>query len=425
MAPPRVIACVSSAEVRHLAPYLLARGDRVVEIGSSLGAVTAALRDLVGAGGGGGGGAVLAFDKARKMARGGRHADAFRNTSEMPGVEFSELAGSCTAADICASVLQHLVAPASSSSFSGGVQAVKAIFLDTSSLSGLDLFLDFVQLVRLIAALLGPVTGARYIVVKSKVLRQCSRRYFGATRLCQKGAAPALLGRFRRELALASSERHMKAGWRDPGPIVLGTRRVHEYRQAAVLCVRPGDDVLEIGCHCGKTTALLMESQVGARLAIGVDIGPKIVKEAQKRYPHCKFRTADAWDTRTLLELANEFCAQPQPIEEQEEAAAAAAAAAESSTSAFRSSFDVILIDVGGLSSDSGLMEALALIRQLSHAFRPRLRAIVIKSACVRSFCGELTPAVAFIEAVESRQRARAAGEKDDSANVSTNVATN
>ena len=77
------------------------------------------------------------------------------------------------------------------------------------------------------------------------------------------------------------------------------------------------------------------------------------------------------------------------------------------SRSVFRSSFDVILIDVGGLSSDSGLMEALSLIRQLSHAFRPRLRAIVIKSACVRSFCGEMQPSTAYIDAIESRAQAR------------------
>ena len=171
-----------------------------------------------------------------------------------------------------------------------------------------------------------------------------------------------------------------------------------------MLCVHPGDDVLVIGCHCGKTTALLMESKVGARIAVGVDIGPKIVKEAQKRYPNIPFRTADAWDTRTLLELANEF-AEPRRRGEGGE------------TDEFggeQASFDVILIDVGGLSSDSGLMESLGLVRQLSHVFRPRLRAIVIKSACVRKFCG-MTPASAFIESIESRQRADASTGKRES----------
>ena len=270
----RVICCVSSAEVRKLAPYLLAPGDKVLEIGASLGATTALLRDLVRSLSPEGGGAVLAFDKPRKITK--SKINAFRKTSEMPGVRFAELAGSSTAADICTTVLKQLFAYASQPPISptttanlsfgdGGVTAIKAIFLDTSALSGLDLFLDYVQLVHLIAAMLGPVTSARYIVVKSKVLRQCSRRYFGATSLCQKGAAPALLDRFRRELAHATLER--STGCRDPGPVVVGSKRVHEYRQAAMLCVRPGDDVLEIGCHCGKTTALLMESQIGARIA--------------------------------------------------------------------------------------------------------------------------------------------------------------
>ena len=289
----------------------------------------------------------------------------------------------------------------------------KAIVIDTMCLSGLDLFLDFVQLVQLVESMLGPMTNAQYIIIKSKVLRNCSRRYFGATALCQKDASPSLLARFREELRLASQAK--VTGWKDPGPLVLGTKRVHEYRQAAVLCVQPGDDVLEIGCHCGKTTALLMESQVGARIAVGIDIGPKIVKEARKRYPNVPFRCADGFDTRTLLELANEF-AKPRrggdmgvegvPVEDRQN---------DNGSNVYRASFDVILIDVGGLSSDSGLMESLALIRQLSHAFRPRLRAIIIKSACVRMFCGELTPAAAYIEDIELRRRARCEEDKSPS----------
>ena len=48
--------------------------------------------------------------------------------------------------------------------------------------------------------------------------------------------------------------------------------------------------------------------------------------------------------------------------------------------------YDVICVDVGGLSGDNGLYESLSLLRELTHMFRPRLKAIIIKSACVRTF---------------------------------------
>ena len=48
------------------------------------------------------------------------------------------------------------------------------------------------------------------------------------------------------------------------------------------------------------------------------------------------------------------------------------------------------MLDVGGLSGIHGLFDALCLIQQLRAAFAPELRAIVIKSTCVRAAAQQL-----------------------------------
>ena len=49
---------------------------------------------------------------------------------------------------------------------------------------------------------------------------------------------------------------------------------------------------------------------------------------------------------------------------------------------------DVVYVDVGGLSGDDGILEALALLAGLGTAIEPR--AIVIKSACTRKLASQL-----------------------------------
>ena len=54
---------------------------------------------------------------------------------------------------------------------------------------------------------------------------------------------------------------------------------------------------------------------------------------------------------------------------------------------------ELVLLDVGGLSGASGFLDALALLRQLSVTLAPTLKAIVIKSTCVRAAAMQLRPA--------------------------------
>ena len=92
-------------------------------------------------------------------------------------------------------------------------------------------------------------------------MRSAARKYLNAAQLLDKSCTMIgtkcniLWNQFTAELT--DSMTNNRVGYSDPGPVVLGTRGVNEYRRASLLCVQAGDRVLEIGCHCGKTTKLL------------------------------------------------------------------------------------------------------------------------------------------------------------------------
>jgi len=110
------------------------------------------------------------------------------------------------------------------------------------------------------------------------------------------------------------------------GTVVLGAEGVDEYRRAAVLCLRPGDSVIEIGCHTGTTTRLAASAVGTSGRALGVDVGPSIVERAQQdtrsgELPQLRFKVGDAWDCRSISGLVD-----------------------------FMGGADVVLVDIGGIS---------------------------------------------------------------------------
>ena len=80
-----------------------------------------------------------------------------------------------------------------------------------------------------------------------------------------------------------------------------------EYRKTIPFFVKQGDDLIEVGCHCGTTTALLYEAvncggadlkqQNSSGFCVGVDIGKNIIASAKKKCPHIVFEVVDAWKT--------------------------------------------------------------------------------------------------------------------------------
>jgi hypothetical protein len=164
-----------------------------------------------------------------------------------------------------------------------------------------------------------------------------------------------------------------------PPPHIVASVGVREYRNTIPYTVTSRDDVvLEVGCHFGTSTAILKNY---TDHVLGVDVGSKIIKQAQVKYPDIPFRVGDAWKTAQLLRLQRECMF----LDDDDSGSITT-----SSTTASRIGFDVVYVDVGGLSGADGLLEAINLISSIRHALEPRT--IVIKSLCMQRLSSKLIP---------------------------------
>mmetsp|Transcript_2898 Transcript_2898/g.7888 ORF Transcript_2898/g.7888 Transcript_2898/m.7888 type:complete len:537 (-) Transcript_2898:1025-2635(-) len=128
--------------------------------------------------------------------------------------------------------------------------------------------------------------------------------------------------------------------------------------------------VLEVGCHFGTSTVLLNKE---FDHVMGVDVGSKIIREAQKKYPGVFFRTGDAWKTAGLLRLQQEYyCEREIPSDER------------------TIGFDAVYVDVGGLSGADGLLDTIALVKSIQYAMEPQC--IVVKSLCLQRLASRFIP---------------------------------
>ena len=167
---------------------------------------------------------------------------------------------------------------------------------------------------------------------------------------------------------------------------ILATVGVQEYRRTMERAVQPGDAVLEVGCHFGTSTVLLHEKAMhteaeGGGYCIGIDVGTSIIEGAKKRHPNVYFQVGDAWKTAELLRIQQAY------LELYPE-----------STSR-RRGFDVVYVDVGGLSGGDGILEALILLSSLEQALEPRC--LVIKSQCMRRLSSTI---LSFWQSPERRE---------------------
>ncbi len=403
----QTIAVKSNQEMLRLLPNLLRSGDNVVEIGSLLGDITQTIKDCVNKDG-----TVTAFDFHRKKST----RDGARATDTMEGVDFHLLTGEkhrfANGAQkspfaVASYILQILLSKAQSISNKDGnnntLPQYNVVILDLSNMYGNEIFLDFVAAIDIYKSIFNAL-GMQYLIVKSNFMRAAARKYFNAAQLIDKSRqvpntrCNIMYNQFL--LELQDAIRGQNVGYLDAGPVVLGGRGVNEYRKASLLCIQPGDRVLEIGAHCGKTTKLVADNGASA---VGVDIGPHIVQEAIKRYPDVEFHVADAWDINTLMALSKTKTKTTKKASDDVDGGDGVGNKEEKektddiSENEFEFGWDVILVDVGGLSGDNGLFESLGLLRELSHMFRPRLKALVIKSACIRSFASDIMPGDSFV----------------------------
>lgn len=162
-----------------------------------------------------------------------------------------------------------------------------------------------------------------------------------------------------------------------PPPQIVATRGVQEYRSTIPHTVRPTDFCLEVGCHFGTSTALLDQA---AAHCIGVDVGSKIIQEAKKRHPGVDFQVGDAWKMAELLRFQQDYYNNHNHINDK----------ADKEVHNNRIGYDVVYVDVGGLSGSDGIWEAIQLISSLRFALEPRT--IVIKSLCMQRLSSKLMP---------------------------------
>ncbi len=238
-----------------------------------------------------------------------------------------------------------------------------ALVVDFSTVAGNDLDLTCISLVREFLALNSGDgeevhNPCRVVIVKSGSLHALARKLFHAQRI------------------FADIE-HLSD---NPGNTsIIGTVGVEEYRRTIPYCVKEGDAVIEVGSHFGTTTTLLHDAARGSSQddknvprggCIGVDVGPSIIEAAKKKFPDVPFVVGDAWKTADLARMKPMYLGNHH--------------------SSSSNHYDVVYVDVGGLSGSEGLLEAVSLLSAIENSLEPRC--IVIKSLCMRRLASSLTP---------------------------------
>jgi len=344
--PTPIVACSSPIEVHRAISFYIKPNDCVLELGAQLSDTSSHLCRTVGSGGD-----VILVDIKRNERTSGRSSN--RDVSRF------------VARDI---LLQPTAA--SGESFLDRVQykeleqfdqwravaqekTYHAMILDVGTMIGNDLYLTALSLANEFIA--NQAIPPRVIIIKSKTLSTLARRIVHSQRL------------------LAGSTTVSNDLERTHEPTIVPCVGVNEYRRTIPYLVRPGDDVIEVGCHFGQTTTLLYDTVRMTKeggiitrdgFCVGVDIGPKIIANAKRQHPQIPFEVVDAWKTLDLLKIKVNH----------------------DRTDTL--GYDVVYADIGGLSGAHGLLESLALLDAIAKALEPRC--IVIKSLCVNRLASQL-----------------------------------
>lgn len=131
--------------------------------------------------------------------------------------------------------------------------------------------------------------------------------------------------------------------------LLIGTRGVQEYRASIEKYVQPQDLVLEVGCEWGTTSELIYGR---CQSLLATDISLKCVERARSMRPQIRFETLDVYDLKRAM--------------------------------GFGIDFNMMYIDVSGLSGYRSLLDVIALLDMYSSAFP--MEAVVVKSGALKNF---------------------------------------
>ena len=378
--PPTIpyITCTSTKEVTRAIETYLRKGDVVAELGSQLRDSSTAICDTIGTTG-----KAILLDvtrkfptqerKQQKSMEGKKSTTAMRREGDeihfyKDRATFIELKGTF---DSWRQELFFYRIQTNTTTNTLEIPCYTALVVDIQAIAGNDLDLTSIALVKDFLALNrnqdndddddddNDRNPCRVVIIKSRSLAQLSQRMISGPRLIN---------------GLDSLPFNHNNNNNDSATtFIVGTVGVQEYRRTIPHVIQKGDAVLEIGCHFGTSTALFhqaakTDNDKGG--CIGVDIGPSIIKMANQKYPNVPFVVGDAWHMAALRDMKDSFLT--------------------TTTTKSRRIYDVVYVDVGGLSGSDGLLEAISLLSSIQFSLEPRC--IIIKSLCIRRLASSLTP---------------------------------
>jgi len=362
------IACSSTTEVTRAIRKYVIEGDAVAELGSQLRESSSALCEAIGPEG-----EAVLVDVERKFPKneeqkGGRgRTDAMRREGdeldfytdratfvETRGFEFWR---------------EALFFPGDNDKGKGRQRCYDVLVVDVSTAAGNDLDLTCISLVREFMGLNNCISrqsdddrhrDCRAVIVKSGALHDLARRLHHAQRI----------------VSGAQSLHERKYHSSSSSSMIVGAVGVKQYRETIPHVVRKGDVCIEVGCHLGTTTTIIDEasrggSDVNDGGCLGVDVGPNIIKRARAKYPSIAFEVGDGFKTGQLARMKDKHFVGCDTADDS-------------------GIYDVVYVDIGGLSGSEGLLEAISLLSSISNSLDPRC--IVIKSLCVRRLASCLVP---------------------------------
>lgn len=340
------VACSSTKEVTRAIEKYVQEGDMVAELGSQLRDSSIALCEAIGPSG-----QAILVDIERKFPnekKGQKRTSAMRRQGDEEGfytdrTKFVETKEFEYWRDALFFQGRDSHRP-----------QYNVLVVDVSTVAGNDLDLTCISLIREFIAL-NHGSGedeneCRAVIVKSGSLHNLARRLYHAQKVMDG----------------TQSIRH------DNKQVsIIGTVGVEEYRRTIPYVVRKGDICVEVGCHFGTSTILIddaAKAEESSGGCLGVDVGPHIIKSAKEKFPDCNFEVVDGFKTGALARMKEKhFNHHPS-----------------------NSIYDVVYVDIGGLSGKEGLIEAISLLSSIANSLEPRC--IVIKSLCVRRLASSLVP---------------------------------
>jgi len=350
--PPPIVACTSPIEVQRAIDLYIEPGDCVLELGAQLTDTSTALCKAVGEKG-----KAVLVDIKRSDAKSGRcetrDISLFLDSNQSQNLEAEEN-----------QVQFRELEQFDSWREIADEMTYQALVIDVGTMIGNDLHLTALSICNEFIAHQSQSklksSPPRVVIVKSKSLSNLARRIIHSQRL------------------LDGSISIPEDSVRTAEPYIIPCVKVNEYRRTIPHVVSSGDDIIEVGCHFGRSTTLLDAAVNGAGgdkdgFCIGVDIGPKIIATARKEYEHIPFEVVDAWQTLQLLKIKIEHGRKNGGGDEDSQSSLG---------------YDIVYADIGGLSGANGLLESLALLDSLAKALEPRC--IVIKSLCTNRLASQL-----------------------------------